>query len=173
MAKMLKNEGFYPVFATVDWKKTISENADAFLSQYTAIRRKEKFILGYSYGAMIALLTSTKIRTSGLILCSLSPYFREDITRKRVKFSDLPEEMQDDFYRLSCKNLVKKVKTKHVVMLYGDKESKTLIRRVSETFTQFTLKKKLLLSVKKTEHDISDKRYLHTIDFAAQQLLYL
>jgi pimeloyl-ACP methyl ester carboxylesterase len=174
LAKMLKKEGYSPIPVTIPWKqKTISENVEYFLKIYKKTRRKEKYILGFSYGAMIAFLAATKIPTEGLILCSLSPYFREDITKKHVRISDLTPERYEDFLKLPCSILAKKVKTKHLLMLYGDKESKLLIKRVTQAFAHMQVKEKHLLPIRKTDHNIADKRYLHTIHFAAQQMLYI
>lgn len=175
LAQMLKKEGFSPIPVNISWKqRTVSENTDEFLKQFKQVRRKEKYILGFSYGAMIAFLAATKVKTSGIILCSLSPYFKEDLFKKYPGVrADITKMQYKDFLNLPCSILAKKVRTKHVSMLYGDKESKLVISRVTQTFKLINAKQKYLLPVKKSEHNIADKRYQHTINFAAQQLLYL
>lgn len=175
LSKTLKKEGYYPIVVKIPWKKTtISENTEYFLKVYKSIRRKEKYILGFSYGAMIAFIASTKVSTKGLILCSLSPYFKEDVSKKHFKeISNVTPLRYEDFRHLSCDILAKKVKAKHVLMLYGDKESPLLIKRVTQAFKHISTKEKYLVPIKKTEHNISDKRYLRTIHFATQHLLYV
>ncbi|MCL5071361.1 MAG: alpha/beta hydrolase [Actinobacteria bacterium] len=81
LAKIVKAEGYNPVLISIPWKQTtISENCEYFLKLFKKINADEKYILGFSFGAMIAFLASTKISVSGLILCSLSPYFKEDLS---------------------------------------------------------------------------------------------
>lgn len=172
LAKILKNEGHYPVLVKIPWKgSTISSSSEYFLKIFNKIEADKKYILGFSYGAMIAFLTATKVRTSGLILCSLSPYFKEDISRiKNRGASSLMRERYEDFSRLHCEKLAKKIKTKQVVMLYGTLESRNLIRRVTETFGKIEGKNKKLMSIRKTDHNIGDKKYLYSIHVATQTL---
>lgn len=169
MAKMLKVEGYQPIMVPVSWRQsTISENTEHFLKVYKKIKTRKKYILGFSFGAMIALLASTKVSTAGLILCSLSPYFQEDM--KRVKKSSVSQLMKDDFSSLHCGTLVKQIKAKQIHMLYGAKETKSLINRVTNTFDQMVSEDKYLTSIKSTEHDIGNKKYLQQIHQVAKLL---
>src|SRR3989344_7704712 len=82
ISKILKKEGYYPIVVVIPWKNsTISQSAEYFLREYQKVEAKKKYILGFSLGAMVAFLVSTKVKTAGLILCSLSPYFREDLPK--------------------------------------------------------------------------------------------
>lgn len=155
IATILKSEGYLPILVKIPWKQTtISDNTEYFLKKYKKFNSKKKYILGFSLGAMIAFIASTKVRVSGLILCSLSPYFKED----------LPSE------RFDCATVARKTKAKQILMLYGAKEAKSLIKRVNEAFDQVTSRDKYLIPVRKTEHNIGDKRYLHKIHQATRAL---
>ncbi len=155
IAKILKNEGYHPILITIPWKQaTISENAEYFLKEYKKIRAKKKYILGFSFGAMIAFIAATKVRTSGVILCSLSPYFKEDVS----------------FSQLRCATLAKQIKAEQIHLLYGKNEARSVIRRVSETYRQISVTQKYLIPIKDTEHDIGNRRYLHTIAQIAKLL---
>lgn len=161
VAKLLKKEGYVPFLMKIPWKQTtISENTEYFLKEYKKIRRKKKYILGFSFGAMIALVASTKVRVAGLILCSLSPYFKEDLIKNKKNWMD---KYSHDFLRLSARTLARKVKTNQILMLYGAKEAKSLIARVKETFKHIESNEKHLFPVKKADHNIGDTRYLGTI----------
>lgn len=169
MATMLRNQGFTPIIVPLSWRKsTISENTEQFLRVYKKINTRKKYILGFSFGAMIAFLASTKVSTSGLILCSLSPYFKEDIVR--VKRSSVSSRMKDDFSTLHCATLAKQIKAKQIRMLYGAKETKSLINRVTYAFDHISSTQKYLIPVKSTEHDIGDKKYLYQIHQLAKEL---
>src|SRR5688572_2041642 len=79
IAALLKDAGYDPILVTIPWKKrTISENTEYFLKTYKKVHTK-KYILGFSFGAMIGFLAATKMSVDGLILCSLSPFFQEDL----------------------------------------------------------------------------------------------
>ena len=155
ISKILKSEGYFPVLVSIPWKKsTISENTEFFLKKYKKIDTKKKYILGFSFGAMIAFLASTKVRTAGLILCSLSPYFKEDISSSPLR----------------CTTLAKQTKAKQIHLLYGTRETKSLITRVTDAFDNINSTRKYLIPIQKTEHNIGDKRYLRTILQATRDL---
>jgi len=72
-----KNYIVYPV--PITWSnKTITQNAQEFLDFFESKNVQNSYILGFSYGAIIALTTATKTAPKKLILCSLSPDFLED-----------------------------------------------------------------------------------------------
>ncbi len=173
IAKILKSEGYFPILVAIPWKNsTISENVKYFLKEYKKIKVKKKYILGFSYGAMIAFIASTRVSPSGLILCSLSPYFKEDMLAiKSRAISSLMTERYRDFSKLHCATLAKQIKAKQVLMLYGREETRSLIKRVTEAFGEVTLAHKQLIPIKKTEHNIADKKYLFKIHEAARSLL--
>ncbi|RJQ36944.1 hypothetical protein C4559_04405 [Candidatus Microgenomates bacterium] len=172
IAKILKNEGYSPVLINISWKQTtISENTRYFLKEYKKINSRKKYILGFSYGAMIAFLASTKVAVSGLILCSLSPYFKEDFAKTKNKLiSSITVNRYEDFLSLESTTLVKQIKAKKILLLYGVKEAKPLIKRVNETYDQILSLNKYLIPIKETDHNIGDRRYLNTIHQVAKGL---
>ncbi|MCL4418739.1 hypothetical protein M1146_01400 [Patescibacteria group bacterium] len=172
IARILKSEGYFPVLVTIPWRKsTISQNSEYFLKVYKKIKARKKYILGFSYGAMIAFIASTKVSTSGLILCSLSPYFKEDIPKTNKNQSLIMTARYDAFSKLHCAVLAKKIKARRILMLYGAQEAKPLIRRVTDAFDQISTEKKHLIRISETKHEIGDKRYLNTIHQATRELL--
>lgn len=172
IVKMLKKEGYSPIVVTIPWKhSTISQNTAFFLKKYKKIQTKEKYILGFSFGAMIAFLASTKVAVDGLILCSLSPYFKEDVLKmNKDVHASLTMERYADFSTLHSGRLTKQLKAKQVLLLYGQKEAKSLINRVNETYDQIPSTHKYLMPIWETEHNIGDKRYLEKIHQIARQL---
>ena len=172
LGKLLKNCGYSPILVKIPWKNsTISQNTEYFLKKFEKTKTQKKYILGFSYGAMIALIASTKVSSSGLIICSLSPYFKEDVTKTNKAISTLMYQRYKDFAKLHCGTLAKHIKARQIIMLYGTEESKTLIRRATKAFSQIRSRRKYLIPILKTEHDIGSKRYLDTIDLAARALL--
>lgn len=162
LAGIFEMEGYSPYPVKIPWRNnTISQNTEYFLEEYKKIRAGKKYILGFSYGAMIALLTATKTETAGLILCSLSPYFKEDISGSNFKIkSSLMETRYRDFLSLKAKTLSKMIKTDKVLLLYGSKEAKALIKRVKKTYDDLPTDNKYIFPIPKTEHALGDKKYL-------------
>ncbi len=113
---------------------------------------------------MIAFIASTKVSTSGLILCSLSPYFKEDLSKTHSSsHSSITNERYRDFSKLHCRTLAKQIRAKEIHMLYGAKETRSLVKRTTLAFTQISSAQKYLIPIRHTEHNIGDKRYLHAI----------
>jgi len=173
IAKIMRVEGHLPIPVKIPWRETtISQNTKKFLKKFKKNNSKKKFILGFSYGAMIAFLASTKVKVSGLILCSLSPYFKEDLEKVNYnRFSKLSVSRYEDFSTMNCKTMAKKIKTKNIRFLYGTKESKALINRVTYAFTKIPYDNKYLIPIKKTAHDIGARNYLNTIHQIAKELV--
>lgn len=171
IAAILKTEGYSPILVNIPWSQTtISENTETFLKKYRKINSRKKYILGFSFGAMIAFLASTKVSSSGLILCSLAPYFKEDLLKSFRRSSQIRKDQYHDFSKLHCAKLAKKVKTKQTLMLYGTREAKSLKRRVNETFDLISSQNKFLFPIRETEHNIGDRRYLNKIHQIAREL---
>lgn len=173
LSGLLENEGYEPILVTIPWKNTtISENTEYFLKTYNNTRKRKKYILGFSFGAMIAFLAATKIRVDGLILCSLSPYFQEDISGKQFHpRSPIQADRHNDFSKLHFTSLAKKLKAKRIDLLYGSKEARSLIRRVSDAFEQINSEEKYLQKVKAVDHNIGDNRYLTAIHTITKNLI--
>lgn len=181
IAKLVKSEGYVTVPITINWKQTtIAENTEYFLKQVkkklllrSAHNKKEKiYFLGFSYGAMIALLASTKIKIHGLVLCSLSPFFKEDLPKRiSKKTTALQEKRYKIFSTLHARQLAKKVKASRVMMLYGANESKPLIARVTKTFKHIPSNGKYLFSIQNVQHNIADKKYMSAIHYATKTFL--
>ncbi|MDO8657151.1 MAG: hypothetical protein Q7K55_00310 [Candidatus Levybacteria bacterium] len=172
ITRILKSEGYSPILINIRWRNTtISENTEYFLKKYRKINSKKKYVLGFSLGAMIAFIASTKISMSGLILCSLSPYFKEDLLKLNNSWtSPIMIQKYNDFSGLHCGTLAKRIRAKKILMLYGAREEKSLIKRVKDAFDQISSTNKYLIPILKTEHNIGDKRYLNTIHKIAKQL---
>ena len=174
LRKKLQKDGFRVVPIAISWGgSTIADNTEFFLKKYAEkldklnISSKDVYLLGFSYGALIAFLAATKISVKGLILCSLSPFFKEDLPKLLPKNSSTLQVIRyQAFASLHSKKLAQKLKAKSVCMLYGEKESATLIERSKKTFRAISAKKKYLFAIQKTYHAISDKKYINAIQFA-------
>lgn len=165
IALILKKQGFRPVPIPLSWANTtISANTDYFLKRYKRIRVKKKYILGFSFGAMVAFLASTKVSVAGLILCSLSPYFTEDLPKR-----ELPRRYAD-YANLHFGSLSRLIKARQIILLYGSNEAKALIRRVNDAFVTIPTERKYVYQVRDTGHEIGNRQYLLRIKEVVQVL---
>lgn len=172
VAEILEALGYSAVPVDIEWHKTtISENTEKFLKIYKETAACKKYILGFSLGAMIAFLAATKVEVAGLILCSLSPYFSEDLPKIGSNWTPSTLAQYQDFATLNCGTLAKKLKTQQVLMLYGEDEAKSLVKRVYDAFEKIELPKKYLVPITGVQHDIGDSKYLLRIHQVAQRLV--
>ncbi len=133
IAGYFKSAGINPFHVNVRWnlKKPIDFNLynQQFLKQFKKVKG-EIYILGFSFGAVIALTTASKTKPKGLILCSLSPYFVEDWDN--LKPSWLKWWKKTYTNKLIFKDIVKKVKAK-TILVAGDKEGKSVMARAQKS----------------------------------------
>lgn len=166
IASFLRKEGFNPAVIEIPWsRQSITENVEYFLKQYKKSRVKNKYILGFSYGAMIAFIASSHVSPEGLVLCSLSPYFKNDLKHKRTV------KNINEFAQVNSTTIARTTRAKKVLMLYGKNEAKDLIKRASETFSDIKLENKFLIPVENVQHELGNKEYLFSIHASARILL--
>lgn len=164
IAQVFLKQGFSPTAIKIPWnEKTISQNSDDFLREFEKKKTVEKYLFGFSYGAMMALVAAAKIKVFGLILCSLSPYFREDLLKKE-------NPQLEEFINLRAKTLARKIKAKKVLLLYGKREDNSLKKRVIDVFGDLGTSQKYIFPIEKTEHEISAQAYLRKISQAIKVL---
>lgn len=159
--------GIEPVQVEIDWfyKKPMrfKDHSEQFLKQFKESKSKgeEVYLFGFSFGAIIALLNQNKVKPKAVILCSLSPYFKED--QKDFKPSWLKwwrkNYTESDY---SFDKLAKNVKTK-VYLLVGDCEDKEgfCLKRAKDAKKK--IKNSSLTIIKNTKHNIYQKEYLAVI----------
>ncbi len=164
ISRFLKKEGFNPMVLEVEWKKySLLESVDKFIQIYKKSKSQRKYILGFSYGAVIAFTASSQIAPEGLVLCSLSPYFKNDLKTQ--------DKNVGEFIQVDSKTTAKNTRAKKVLMLYGKNEARDLVKKVSETFQDIKLQNKFLIPVANVEHNLGHKEYLFSIHASARVLL--
>ncbi len=168
--ELFEEKGFIVIPVQIHWKDTtISENVIQFLKEFKKIKTIKTYVLGFSFGAIIAYLASTKVQFSLQILCSLSPYFQEDIPYiKKSWIKSIGKRRFDNFSQISNSTIAPKVKTRSI-LLYGTKEGEFINRRANETYQSLTCEKELIF-LDGVKHDIGDEHYLKQIKLIAEQL---
>lgn len=82
MVNFFNEKGFFVKIYPVKWNyNTISNNVKSFKEYYLKHKTDNNYLLGFSFGAMIAFVSAPELKPDKLYLCSLSPYFKEDIKK--------------------------------------------------------------------------------------------
>lgn len=155
----LKKKGIMPIEVKIKWKyRTMSDYINQFLKIYQNFDNKNSLIIGFSFGAMVAFIASQKIRPKKLILCSLSPYFNEDLKKLRKGWKKyVGKRRVKDLNNYSCNVLSKKIDCE-TILLVGDKEDKFIQKRVIKVGNK--IKRGKVYFIKNAGHDIANKNYL-------------
>jgi len=125
LERFLKSRGFIVIKVPITWeRRTMREYVEDFLETYKKYQTKENYVLGFSYGAVITLLSANIINPKKIYLCSLSPDFREDVSamtpwmRKYVGKRRISQNL-----KTSGRETAKNLKVPSVVF-YGELEAK-------------------------------------------------
>ncbi|MES2470845.1 MAG: hypothetical protein V4526_01265 [Patescibacteria group bacterium] len=163
VAKFFEERGIEPVHVDIEWKKNNPKRFSDYTEQFLEIFKKPKctevYVLGFSYGATTAFLTASKTKPKALILCSLSPYFEEDLIYVKPSWVRWFRKnfVESDY---SFTKLAPKIKTK-TYLIVGQKEDESCLLRAKDA------KKRLsdshLTLAKGAEHKIGQKEYLETV----------
>ena len=170
IAKLFEESGVTPVRVEIDWKhsdpKCFTDYTEQFLKVYKKQKNTETYVLGFSYGAMVAFLTAAKTKPKALILCSLSPFFEEDlIDLKPAWVRWWKKNFTESDY--SFTKTASKIKSK-TYLIVGEKEDKSCIIRAKDA------KKKIqdshLSIAKGAEHKVGQEEYLKAIKSVISKL---
>lgn len=165
LIKFLKKKRYRVIATSVQWKnRTMADYAADFINFYKANKGKENYVLGFSYGAVIAFITANELRPKKIFLCSLSADFKEDAPKMKpwiVRY--IGKKRFEDAKTRSAKLIAKKLSVP-LTIFYGVNEGKdypSLKNRAEETAK--IAKKSKLIVVPKAHHDISHPEYRKAI----------
>lgn len=157
--------GFEVKVFAADWDyHVMSDYVENFKRYYREHKGKENFVLGFSYGAMIALLSAKELQPNWLYLCSLSPYFKEDMHKLRADWrKKIGVRRCLDFLKHDFKQVTKGL-TIPTTVLYGENEGAKYptLRKRCEVVNEVLLKSKLII-VNDAPHKIDHPEYIKAI----------
>src|SRR5579872_1101996 len=71
-----KSLGFGVKVVPILWdRRVMSQYIEQFKDYYSRNKGDTNYVLGFSFGAMIAMISAPNLHPTRLYLCSLSPYF--------------------------------------------------------------------------------------------------
>lgn len=161
----LENEGIRVVKTPIEWNhRTLSENTTEFVEFFSKHRTKENYVLGFSYGAVIALLTANFLKPKMIYLCSLSADFSEDHDAMDPWVKKyIGKKRYADIKTRSGRKLARQLLVPSVIF-YGGKEGREypqLKKRCEET-SRLARGSKLII-VKNSPHHIDFPEYVEAI----------
>lgn len=165
LKKFLITKGFSVSLVPITWeRRTMTEYAVEFESFYERHKAKDNYILGFSYGAVVAFITANKLKPKKIYLCSLSSDFKEDVRSMKpriVKY--IGKKRISDLLKRSGREIAQDLVVPAVVF-YGEKEGRQypqLKIRCEET-AKLARKAKLVV-VKGSPHAIDHPEYVTAI----------
>jgi pimeloyl-ACP methyl ester carboxylesterase len=176
LRRLFAKEGFLVVPVSIKWKQFdlgwLPEYAQA-VERAVIQEPHEAYLLGFSWGAVSALVAAKRMKPKALILCSLSPYFAEDrffcqqflMEKSLERFQTI--KLEERMMALPFTKAVR-ITVPKTFVLYGEKEPGVLINRCVSTANAIPQAK--LISLPRTPHNILAPAYLRAIKKIAQTL---
>jgi pimeloyl-ACP methyl ester carboxylesterase len=155
--KLFRSRGITPVGVTIRWKyRTMTDYVKGFIGQWNE-GHVPAYLFGFSFGAMVALLAAPYVNIRGLYLCSLSPYFREDIRDLTPSAQrSVGKHRMNDFKKISYKEACRKVHCK-TILVAGENESHAVWKRTYEA--SVAIRNAQFYSAPGATHDLSEEKY--------------
>jgi dienelactone hydrolase len=163
VAEMFRARGITPLQVEIDWSKkpgVFGDYVKQFLKQYKKPKGTRTYVLGFSFGATTALLSASKAKPDILMLCSLSPYFDEDLKALRPAWVRWwKKNIMDSNY--SFAKLAATV-AQETYVIVGREEDISCIRRAKDAKRK--IRNSSLLIAKGAKHKIGQKEYLAAVE---------
>ena len=163
----IRSAGFAVEYVPINWRRTTLDQWVTELdTTYSRYDPSNTIIPGFSFGAMTALVASTKRNPYELWLFSLSPYFAEDLVSKNMRPSWLKQighRRVDVFKKYSFKKLADQIRCK--VLLFGGQAEMVKWPGMNDRIISASelLQDNVLITIPNTGHDVADRNYINAI----------
>ena len=155
------------VLVPITWNRRVMSDyvneALNFITNYH--KTSESFdVLGFSFGAMIAFITAPALSPRRLFLCSLSPYFKEDIPIIRNRWKrNIGGRRVSDFENFNFQKIVPTIKSKTIIFVGSQELIKYPILANRIKFANKFIKNSQLITIDNVGHDIGSEQYQKVI----------
>lgn len=163
IAQYFQEKNIKTVVVDIPWKrKVMTDYVNYFKQVYLNNKADENYILGFSYGAVVSFISSPEVKPDLQILCSLSPYFAEDLPNIPQSWKKaIGKRRVKDFKQYSGINISHLVHCETII-LFGSEEGSE-VRACNDRVSQNLEGKKRKIVLKGVKHDIADARYQQAI----------
>lgn len=161
----VKKKGFNVILVPIKWNyRVMSDYIEDFKKYYLAHKSITNYILGFSYGAVIAFSSANELSPNKIFLCSLSPDFKEDISSMKAWVKKIvgTKRLKDTRAR-SAKSIAQNLNVPSIIF-YGEKEGRhypQLKTRCEETAG--LAKNSKLVIVPHAPHKIDHPKYVEAV----------
>lgn len=165
LVEYLEYSRYKVVKVPVKWNyHTLTQNTKEFEEFFIKNKGEENYVLGFSYGAVIAFLAANKLKPKKIYLCSLSPDFDEDrVHMKKWERNYIGKRRYEDTKTRSAKNLARKLVVPSTIF-YGEEEGRKYPElKIRAQETARLAKNSKLVMVKGSKHDIANSEYQKAI----------
>lgn len=161
LKKLFVQKGFSVKMVPITWSyRCLSDWVLEFEDFFAQHKGEKNYVLGFSYGAMIALLAAKHVRPNKLFLCSLSPYFQEDIAKIPSRWkSFIGKKRTQDFKNFSFAQAVDGLRVKTIVFLGSAEANKFSLLKARCEAAATLLPNAKLVVIKGASHDIGNTHY--------------
>jgi hypothetical protein len=157
LARQARRAGLRVIGVDVHWDRTtFSDWVEESLRKAGSL--DNAIILGFSFGAMVALEIARQNRVSKIIACSPSPFYQEDIPQIRANVQFLGVRRLREFAELRFPETLRS----RVVFMMGESDWDYAILALKRRYRECRGRKKLVL-IPGVGHDIGDRSYLAAI----------
>lgn len=165
LVKFLEKKRFKVIRVPIKWDyKTMSDYVSDFKKFYYKNKSDNNYIIGFSYGAVIAFITASELKPKKIYLCSLSSDFKEDLSKVKPWIKKyIGKKRVLDIKKRSGREIAKRLSVPSVIF-YGTVEGNKfpeLKIRCEET-AELAKNSKLII-VNGAPHDIRNIEYIKSI----------
>lgn len=157
------NKGFKIIKIKISWKyKTMSDYVEEFIKQFNQHNIEDEiYLLGFSFWAIISFIASTQFQIKAQLLCSLSPYFKEDLPFIRKAWKDyFWTRRVNNFNWISFNKLSKNIKCKTYIF-YWTNEWPEVEKRAKDANKRIL--NNTLIRIEWAKHDLWQDVYYNEI----------
>ena len=157
-----------PVFVDIEWeRKTMKDYVRQFKEKIISLD-DEIYVLWFSFWAMVACIAASELDIEAIFLCSLSPFFSDDLPNiKKWWMSMNGKRRNEEFRNLSFDMLSSNINCKTYILAW-DKEWPEIMHRATEALR--LIKWSELHVIENTRHNINERRYLETLEYLINKL---
>lgn len=157
VSTLFRKKSIIPIPVKIKWKyRTISDYLSDLFSQIHYNDNSEIYLFGFSFGAMIALLAAPALKPKKLYLCSLSPFFKEDLNHRQSDRKSHGKKRTAECMSISFDTIAKSVHCQ-TLLLVGDQETASVINRTKAA--KSIIKKSKMYTVEHASHNLNDAMY--------------
>lgn len=170
LKKDFEDKGYQVEIFWPSWKKNLTNIMQDFIPFFDKNKGDKNLVFGFSYGAMISFRFSTLRKVDHLILCSLSPYFKEDMSRIPIHYKIFSLLRINDFRTQWIFSKIITNFSTPTTLLYGLKEPRSVEQRALD-FVKAKPELVSLVKVDESPHNIEHKNYYAQIVKAVSEML--